>query len=374
MIQNIYVLLLLMILFFASGCGNNDPKEPAEHLTSEQKKLSEVMQSPVVDDEEQRPLSVVVKELFEIWIRYDSTVDGLVLNRFTRKLDSSALQLSSTLFMETDPDKIVSALNNQIFNEWDMEFDPDRNNVRSLFPYTSLEQKRGSCVGMSLLYLLIAEKCDWPFYGVLAPSHLFVRFDNGSTRRNIETLRKGETMSSEWYAEKYSIKDTAYYPLDNLNRKELQAVLYFNIGTLFYGRKEYQRSVEYLNKALSLMKYLPDAQGNLALAYEALGQPERALKILNDLAEWYPDFRNIKKNIASLQLRSGRFKEAYTSYIRLSKFNRNDPDIFYGLAIALYRLDRGAEAAESLARTLELNPNHKPARDLERKIASASES
>ena len=368
-----FLLPMFSFLLF-TGCGDNDPEEPRNQLSGEQKKLSEVMQQLSDDKEGEKPLSMTVRELFDEWIQHDTSISGAIVERFNNKLDSAALQLSSRLFMETDPEKITDALNNLVFNTWKITFDRDRNNARSLFPYSVLELKQGSCVGMSLLYLLIAEKCDWPIYAVLAPSHLFVRFDNGTIRRNIETLRKGEAMSREWYREKYSIIDTSLYSLKNLNRKEVAAVLHFNVGTLYFGRKEYESAATHLNEAMTLMGNFPDAQGNLALVYEALKQPDKALRILNDLAESYPDFKNIRRNIASLQLRCGKYGDAYESYSYLSKINKRDPDIYYGLAVAQYRLNRGEEAVSSLSKVLELNPMHKAALDLKRKIAEASQS
>lgn len=370
----IYFQVLLLLMVLISGCGDDSPEEPDEQLTGEQKKLSEVMRSSSDEEEVEKPLSLVVGDLFMEWIQHDTSLSAETAEQFNKRLDSAVLKLSSRLFMETDPEKISGELNKLIFTTWGIEFDPDRNNARSLFPYSVLEDRKGSCVGMSLLYLLIAEKCDWPIFAVLAPSHMFVRFDNGSTRRNIETLRKGEAMNREWYSEKYSIRDTSIYPLTNLSRKDVTAVLHFNVGTLYYGRKEYDFAVTHLNKALNLRGDFPDAQGNLALAYEALEQPEKALKILKDLAESYPDFKNIRQNIASLQLRCGKYNDAYTSYSHLANMFVKDPDMYYGLAVALYRLNRGAEAEESVLKALELNPTHKAALDLKKKLSESSKS
>lgn len=367
----IYLQFLLILLFMVSGCGNDAPEEPGEQLTGEQKKLSEVMQAASDDNDVEKPLSLVVRELFDEWMRHDTSISAAIVERFSGRLDSAVLLLSSSLFMETDPEKISVELNKLVFTTWGIEFDPDRNNARSLFPYSVLELQQGSCVGMSLLYLLIAEKCDWPIYAVLAPSHMFIRFDNGSIQRNIETLRKGEAMSREWYVEKYSIRDSSIYPLTNLTRKEVAAVLHFNVGTLYYNRKEYEYAVTHLNKAVTLMSRFPDAQGNLALTYEALKQPEKALRILNDLAEAYPEYKNVRQNIASLQLRCGRYNDAYTSYLHLVKMYVRDPDMYYGMAVALYRLNRGAEAEESLLKALKLNPKHKASLDLQKKLSDS---
>src|SRR5205823_13318274 len=69
-----------------------------------------------------------------------------------------------------------------------------------LFPYTTLFRsllpsvlgaRRGSCLGLGALYLIVAERIGLPLDGVRVPGHFFVR-TRGSSPRNIELLHRGE--------------------------------------------------------------------------------------------------------------------------------------------------------------------------------------
>lgn len=313
-------------------------------------------------------LAEELRNLFDEWIRYDTSLTSEAIDAFNHILDSTALTLSSKLFMETDPEKIVSALNGVIFEQWGMQFDNDRNEIRSLFPYTALSGKKGSCVGMSIMYLLLAEKCDWPIFGVLAPDHMFIRFDNGNHRRNIETLRKGEEMDVDWYRRKYSISDTMLYPLKNISSVEVLAVVRFNIGTIFFHRKNYERALQYLEQAVNVLKQFPEAKGNLALVQNELGHPEQALEILIELRKTHPDFRNVSRNIASLQLKCGKYSDALSTYISLSKQFPDDPDVHYGQALAFFRLNKTGEAKDAVEKTLSINSDHTAALKLFAKL------
>ena len=72
---------------------------------------------------------------------------------------------------------------------------------------TVLHQQRGTCLGLSLLYLSVAKRAGLPLHGVAAPGHCFVRWDDGKTRRNIETTGKGIEKSDSTYMKEFAITE-----------------------------------------------------------------------------------------------------------------------------------------------------------------------
>ncbi len=292
---------------------------------------------------------------------------------FESVLDSAALALSTRLFGTTDARRIAGELTDFIFNGLGIVFDDGRNDVHTLFPRQVVAHRRGSCVGMSLLYLLMAEKLDLPMHAVLAPGHMFVRYDDGTQRLNIETLRKGEHMSDEWYRKRYTISDTSLYPLENLTMDELAAVVHYNIGTIHLHDRQYERAKRALLESVEGMPDFPEAQGNLAIAYDALGESGRALALLTSLKEKYPALGNIDRNLASLQLKCGKYREACATYSSLSVRWLDDPETHYGHAVALHLLERDGEAAAALLKALELRPGYREARALLEKLGAHGE-
>jgi len=266
-----------------------------------------------------------------------------------KMIDSAALLLSSRLFMVTDPERIVGELNSLVFEKWGVTFSANRTSAEYLFPHRVLQVKKGSCVGMSLLYLLIAEKAGIPLYGVLAPGHFYVRFDNGAVKRNIETLRKGENMPTEWYRTKYGITDTLLYTMKNLTAAEVIAVVEYNVGTILLTEKKYGASREYLQRSVEAFPSFAEAQGNYALVLDALGQSLRALKTLLHLQATYPSLTHIDRNIASLQLKCSKFDDALVTYEKLCGQEPQNPEYLYGRGMALYKLGRNEEAVSVLS-------------------------
>ncbi|MFL5752117.1 MAG: tetratricopeptide repeat protein [Bacteroidia bacterium] len=148
---------------------------------------------------------------------------------------------------------------------------------------------------------------------------------------------------------------------------------YTNIGGLYYLQDENLKAKEYLLKALAMKEKLGDSQGiitcysNLALVYERLSDPKealdhyfKALQILKELGDkrglssdylniaiYYTKLKNYKmaelyndsalrisseirdlnvqrisyQNLASIYRLTGRYKEAYESYVLFKQFN-----------------------------------------------------
>ena len=337
-------------------------QRPTDALSGEQRKLSSTISAREDTVDSTRQLS---RELFDI-IRNNPAGDttGEVMKSFNRKLDSAALVLSSSLFMETDPRRIIGTVSDYIFTTWGITFNDDRDNIRYLYPHLVVAGKQGSCVGMSLLYLLIAEKAGLPLYGVRAPGHLFVRFDNGRERYNIETLRGGETMDNGWYRRRWSIRDTNLYPLDNLSTSGVLAVVHYNLGTIFMKEGKNEQALLHLENATRLLPDFPEAQGNLALTCDALGKSRKALAILTAIRDAHPSLENIDRNLASLQLKCARYNDALSTYSELTFRNPEEPEFHFGRAVALSQLGRADDAREAARQTLVLRPGHQGAAQL----------
>ena len=96
-----------------------------------------------------------------------------------------------------------------------------------------LDTKIGNCVGLSILYLCIVEGLHLPYIRVSVPEHIFVRYDDGDFRRNIETGYEGMFTPDSYYINMHgkrisqaSVKN-GYY-LRNLTVSEVIADIYLN--------------------------------------------------------------------------------------------------------------------------------------------------
>lgn len=359
------VLFLIPCYILFVTCCRSSNVQPDNDLTTSQEKLRSVMNNGLSEAAKQ-PISLI-GELRRTAAEYGmETADttNRIDQLFLQQLDSAVLRLASTLFMQTDPQKIVTALNTMVFDTWGITFDADRNSVSTLFPHCIFQNKKGSCVGITLLYLLLAEKLGIPIYGVRAPGHFFCRYDNGSTRINIEPLKRGACMNDAWYRYKFHIADTTIYPLRNASIGEVSGVVDYNLGTIALNRKKYPQAQRYLDRAVAYIDTFPEAQGNLAIVLDATGMSLQALSLLKNVREIYPQLENIDQNLALVQLRSSHYNEALASFTKLLEKTDDNASFYYGKGVALYHLARNAEAVAALKQALYFNSDLNEAQKL----------
>src|SRR3989304_634141 len=105
---------------------------------------------------------------------------------YLKKIENIIENIKTSLRDETEPEQILKTMNIVLFNELQFKY-VQTGNLEYISLNKVLDSKVGNCVGLSILYLCIAEGLHLPIYGVSVPEHIFVRYDDGDFRRNIET-------------------------------------------------------------------------------------------------------------------------------------------------------------------------------------------
>jgi tetratricopeptide (TPR) repeat protein len=71
----------------------------------------------------------------------------------------------------------------------------------------SLLRHRGNCISTATLYVVIAQRLSLPIRAVLVPHHAFARWDDGTTRINIETTDGGKEVPDSHYRQQWQWLD-----------------------------------------------------------------------------------------------------------------------------------------------------------------------
>jgi tetratricopeptide (TPR) repeat protein len=123
---------------------------------------------------------------------------------------------------------LVAALHEAVFTQSAFAREVDDSDLRFVLLPAVLADRKGSCVGLGTLYLVLAELLGRPereLQGVMVPGHFFVRWQG----RNVELLRQGEVMPDSFYRERYGDRRAPAHGR-GLTRAEIVAVVRFNIG------------------------------------------------------------------------------------------------------------------------------------------------
>lgn len=291
---------------------------------------------------------------------------------FEALLGHTADSLAPVVASARSAEEKVGVLKRQVYDRWAITFDPDRDNVTGMLPHSTLRENRGSCLGVSLLFLLLAEKLNLPLYGVLLPTHFFVRYDDGAVRINIEPNGRGKRYTDREYRRKYGVEPGSRYDLRNLSDRETIAVLRFNLGNAYRARNMLKQASEEYRKVVGVLPGFAEAWGNLAIARDLSGDTREAIRLLRKARSLNPGLSNIDLNLGTLLLKAGQPESAAEAYRRATRRSTDTAEPWYGLALAFSAMGRPDSTLRFLDSTLARDPRHEDALALRRKLLSGT--
>jgi regulator of sirC expression with transglutaminase-like and TPR domain len=213
---------------------------------------------------------------------------------------------------------VIQPLLERIFGKWKVVFIPDDSMIEMSLPYRVYEKKQGGCLGIALLMLLLAEKNGYPLHGVIIPGHFFVRFDNGTVKRNIEPNAAGIERTNDYYRQRYGILPGSwYYPLRNLSKKEVMGIYWYAIGNEARKKRLWKVARDCFSTSLHLFPGFPDALGNLALVCAEQNDLNAAIALFDSVSRIDPCDRRAIRNKGILLLRQKRYPEVDSIIRRL---------------------------------------------------------
>ena len=173
----------------------------------------------------------------------------------------------------TDPDKRIRIMNSVIFHEFGYHYDKsDRlaKKLESQVVGAAFATHMGTCNTLPLLYYAVAERMGYPIHAVLAPQHMFLRYDDGSYHSNIEAANGGGEATDQAIAREMEIppeglRSGAY--MRSLTKRELLAAVVAGMGsTLTVFKRKFDAKL-ILEKVLTAYPKNAEAHFNLAVLY-----------------------------------------------------------------------------------------------------------
>ncbi len=221
--------------------------------------------------------------------------------KLSRKIETMVADIRGRLGEDPPPEMVTKIFRRVVFTKGG--FRVSREGLFSLQPDevlldSLLKDKKGSCLSLSLLYLILARELDIPMSGVMAPGHLFVRYDDGSNTAHIETTRSGEVLSEKYYRDHYTIPAKPNVYLRDLNDAEVAAVLLSNFGNVYKMSGRYERAVSFFDAALQVIPDFPPFLTNRGNVFERRGDIAGALAEYRKALAVDPEFCEAHYNTA----------------------------------------------------------------------------
>jgi tetratricopeptide (TPR) repeat protein len=179
-------------------------------------------------------------------------------------------------------------------------------------------------VGVAAVYLAVADELGLPVYAVGTPSHVFLRYDDGTTRINIET-DGGRSIPDEQYISQNRIAPASVKKgvfLENLSTGRFLAQIHNNLGVIYSEQREFERAAGEYQEALRQDKRLP--------------------------AAWYNSGKDFQEQ--------GRLKDAIAAFSKALKLHPNDTWALNNRAMAYKAIGKAASARDDLEKALRIDP------------------
>jgi tetratricopeptide (TPR) repeat protein len=230
---------------------------------------------------------------------------------FYHLLDSTGNSLVQTFGDKGNSPAAAAAVLSIVYNAWGIGFDRRDTAMEALLPHLVFKTKKGTCLGVSLVILMLAEKARCPIYGVMLPGHFFCRYENGAARSNIEPNAAGINHPDDYYKDRYPVVSRPWYDLRrNLTDRQTIGMVCYDAGTICLDRGKNDPAIFYCRQAMRLLDDFPEAKGNCALAYSRKGAVDSSLALFKELFSRYPGFVNCAANYGTILLSAGHWKTA----------------------------------------------------------------
>lgn len=261
-----------------------------------------------------------------------------------------------------EPESIVKIINEFLFDELGFNY-VQTGNLEDLYLNKVIDRRKGNCVGLSILYLSIAERLRLPLFGVNVPEHIFIRYDDGERKMNIETGHKGMSLSDTFYAthsidrfDKESVAQGCY--LQNLNKKEVISNILLNRSKIRREAGDHNGALGDSKKSILLNPRNPGAYCNRGVIYEKMGLTSEAIKNYSMAISLNRKYSSAYYNRGSIFGVQGKYDKAVEDFNEAISIDPGFTLSYLNRAIAYKKMGRVDKAIQDYDKIIEIDPGY----------------
>jgi tetratricopeptide (TPR) repeat protein len=285
---------------------------------------------------------------------FDEPVDPSIVEE---EIDRLAEKVRPALRDRSNPRKVISALNRFLFVEEGFTYDCVAGNPDNYLLDRVMKNKRGNCLGLTALYLLLAERLSLPLHGVYVPSHCFVRYEDAGVRINIETGEKGAAWDEGRYSREFGLTGGRPY-LRSLGRKEMIGVYLKSLGAAFSRKGMEDRALRLSREAAVFYPGLPDTYFNAGVSYHKKGSIDEAIAQYRLALDLDPDLAVARDNLGAALAKKGRYREALAEVRKAVALSPRNPVTRANLAASLCASGMVEDGIREYRKVLEIDPDN----------------
>ncbi|MDX1928939.1 MAG: tetratricopeptide repeat protein [Pirellulaceae bacterium] len=138
-------------------------------------------------------------------------------------------------------------------------------------------------------------------------------------------------------------------------RNMLVGRAYSNLGNAYADKEQWEKSIEFLEKALACQQFASSVYGNLTRAYVATGKIELAKKHCVKAIELDPESGRLRQQAGLIEIMEGNYAEAEQHFRLAHQMSPSDSIIMVNLAQCNLQLGNAQEAESLLRKAIDMD-------------------
>jgi len=339
--KKILLLIILVSLFAGAEClGRYEPLANENKAGLSVRSIERVLRL----EADEVDLATAVLIISEQWN------DNVLGRRYVSVIDDMAYEIRDRLKAKRvrANHRAIPVINKYLFDELGFKSVKEASSPKELFLHSVLDNKRGYCLSLSVLYLSLAERLGIPLYGVVVPGHFFVRYDDGRVRFNIETTSGGGSASDEHYINKFKVPaDNDGIYMRNLDKMQTLGCFFNNLGNSYVDVGNIEQALVAFERGVEINPSLAECRTNLGNIYLRKDRIEDAIYQYRAALEINPADAKTHNNLGNAYTKTGRLDDAISEYSESLELDPNFADVYANLS-TVYCEKKMFDRAESV--------------------------
>jgi len=287
-----------------------------------------------------------------------------------REIQRLAERLRPEMSRASDEGQVVDAFRRVLLAEEGFVYDKSPSDPGNYLLESVLVRKKGNCLGLSMLYLALADRLGVPFRGVYVPSHCFVRYEGNGVKVNVEFAEGGASWEDDRYRKEFRVPLDSPY-LHSLTPTEMLGVFLKTLGAGYSRKGREGDALRLYEEAGRLYPGLPDVHYNSGVSLQRLGRHDEAIGMYHRALDLDPEMAAARENLSILLAGKGRYEEAIAEARRAVELEPWNASTRGNLAAAYCGCGRLDEGIREYRAAVEIDPgNRKLQSGLERAYIS----
>jgi tetratricopeptide (TPR) repeat protein len=282
-------------------------------------------------------------------------------DQLEKEIARLADRLRPALAAARTDDQVVDAFRRVVLEEEGFSYDRVAGNPENFLLGSVLSRKQGNCLGLSMLYLALAERLSVPFRGVCLPSHCFVRYEGKGGVRNVEFASRGEGWPDDRYRREFRIGVGRPY-LRSLDRTEMLGVFLKSVGAAYSKKGREEEALRLYDEAVRFFPGLPEGHFNAGVSLQRTGRIDEAIVKYRVALSLDPDLASARDNLGILLAIRGDFGGAVAEGLRAVELEPRNAAMRRNLASTYYASGNLEGAVREYRKAVEIDPGNARAR------------